>query len=228
MLGISPMSPERKRNGTLYSTILLHRKFYAFVPDLAVIFQEVFRMKSLAVCILLFAVHAHAQTENFRILAGNTQVENPENPSAESKPTPASLQSESLDDALEKALNRQFQKIKSACEENKTPDQRIADVKEGIDELGILIEKYSPQEHRLSIKHRILLSEINNVLYSGHVFSWRSWKFTKQALQEDNVASAFITYYKFMNGLGDSIGVKDFKQQWARDFARGLSCLYPQ
>ena len=113
------MSPKRKRNGTLYNPILLHKKFYAFVPGLAVIFQEVFRMKSLVVCILLIAVHAHAQTENFRVLAENTQVKNPGNPSAESKPTPASLLSESLDDELERALNRQFQKIKSACEENK-------------------------------------------------------------------------------------------------------------
>ena len=183
-------------------------------------------MKSLAVCILLFAVHAHAQKENFRILAENTQVENPGNPSAGSKPTPA-LQSESLDDELEKALNRQFGKIKSACEENKTLDQRIADVKEGIGKLGILVKKYSPQEHRLSIANRILLAEIESVLYSGHVFTWNSWK-SKQTVQENDFADAFITYYKFMNGLGDSIGVKDFKQQWARDFARGLSCLNSQ
>ena len=108
MLGISPMLPKRKRNETLYNIILLHRKLYAFVPGLAVIFQEVFRMKSLVVCILLFSVHAHAQTENLHVLAENTQVENPGNPSAESKPTPASLRSESLDDELEKALNRQF------------------------------------------------------------------------------------------------------------------------
>ena len=184
-------------------------------------------MKSLAVCLLLFAVHAHAQTENFRILAGNTQVENPGNPSADSKPIPASLQSESLDDALEKALNRQFQKIKSACEKNKTPDQRIADVKEGIDKLDILIEKYSLQKDRLSIEHRILLAVIEDVLFSGHVFKWNS-RLSKQTVQENDFADYFITYYKFYNGLGDSIGVKDFKQQWARDIAGGLSCLYPQ
>ena len=227
MLGISPMLPKRKRNETLYNIILLHRKLYAFVPGLAVIFQEVFRMKLLVVCILLFSVHAHAQTENLHVLAENTQVENPGNPSAESKPTPASLRSESLDDELEKALNRQFGKIKSACEENKTLDQRIADVKEGLDELGILVKKYSPQEDRLSIPNRILLAEIEDVLYSGHVFTWNSWK-SKQTVQENDFADSFITYYKVMNGLGDSIGVKDFKQQWARDFARGLSCLNSQ
>ena len=182
-------------------------------------------MKSLVVCILLFSVHAHAQTEALHILAENTQVENLGNPSADSKPTSASLQSESLDDELEKALNRQFRKIKSACEENKTPDQRIADVKEGIDELLILVKKYSPQEDRLSIEHNIRLSEIEDVLYSGMVFRG---EFTKQTVQEDNVAYNFISYYKFMHNKGDSIGVKDFKAQWARDVARGLSCLYPQ
>ena len=206
-------------------TILLHRKFYAFAPSLVVIFQEVFRMKSLVVCILLFAVHAHAQTENLHVLAEKTQVENPGNPSAESKPTPASLQSEFLDDELEKALNRQLRKIKSACEENKTPDQRIADVKEGVDKLYILIKKYSPQKDRLSMNPRTLLVEIEDVLSSGMVFIRQ---FTKQTVQEHDFAYAFISYYKFMFQLGDSIGVKDFKRQWARDVARGLSCLYPQ
>ena len=158
-------------------------------------------------------------------LQKKTQVENPGNTSAESKPTPASLQSEFLDDELEKALNRQFGKIKSTCEENKTPDQRIADVKEGIDELGILTYKYLPQEDRLSIKHNILLSKIDNILFSGMVFRR---EFTKQTVQEDNVASNFISYFKFMHAMGESTGVKDFKEQWARDVARGLSCLYPQ
>ena len=184
-------------------------------------------MKSLVVCLLLFSVHAHAQTENLHVLAEKTQVENPGNPSAESKPTPASLRSESLDDELERALNRQFRKIKSACEENKTPDQRIADAKEGIDKLYSLIEKYSLQKDRLSIKHHILLVEIEDVLFTGHVFYWNNW-ISKQTVQKNDFADSFITYYKFYNGLGDSIGVKDFKQQWARDVARGLSCLNPQ
>lgn len=173
----------------------------------------------------MFSVHAHAQTENFHIFAENTQVKNPGNSSADSKPTPASLQSEALDDELERALNRQFQKIKSACDENKNPEQRIADVKERIDKLGILVKKYSPQEHRLSIKHRLLLSEIDDVLSSGMLFRG---EFTNQTVQKDNVAYTFINYYKFMHALGNSVGVKDFKAQWARDVARGLSCLYPQ
>ena len=134
-------------------------------------------------------------------------------------------QTESLDNEFSEALNQQLKKVKSACEENKNIDQRIADIKEGIDNLGILTKKYLPQENRLSIRNNILLSKIDNILFSGMVFRG---EFTKQAVQEDNIAHNFIRYYKFMYNLGDSVDMQDFKEQWAKDIAQGLSCLYPK
>lgn len=172
----------------------------------------------LVVCILLFSIYAHTQIKSTYTLAQNTQVRNPDNP-------PSENESESLDDELSKVLNQQFNKIKSACEENKAPDQRIADVKEGIDNLSITTKKYLSQRSRLSISHLILLSELDDIFSSGMLFRG---SFTKQTVQENNVAYNFINYYKFMHNLGDNVDVQDFEEQWVKDIAQGLSCLYPQ
>ena len=177
----------------------------------------------LTVCILLFFIYACVQTNGASTTGKTIHAENPDNSSIEGEALSERAQLESPDRYVDTVLSQQFNKIKSACDENKTLDQRIADIREAIVELSDLIEQYyEHQRHQLSIHNRIRLAEINDVLFTAHVF--RSSP-TKELVLSTNFYDSFVSYYGFMFN-SEIEKVEDFYQQWARDFARGLGCLY--
>ena len=123
---------------------------------------------------------------------------------------------------ISEELDREFNKIKSACEKDQTLDQTVSNVREGINNLSALTDKYLSQRHKLSIEHSIILSEVNDVLSSGMVFRGT----LTQQVQTEDIRYLFVSYYRFMHNLGRNIEPTDFPHQWAKDMARGLSCLY--
>ena len=178
----------------------------------------------LIVYIMLFFVYACAQTSGASTAGKTSHAENPDDSYADGEALSELAQFESLNEHVDAVLSHQFNKIRSACDENKTLDQRITDIQEAIDELRVLVDLYQPnQRHKLSMKHRMLLPSIYDVLSYSLIFRDN---LTKELLLSRDLYGSFVTYHRFMFGLGESIKAADFNQQWARDFAQGLGCLY--
>ena len=114
--------------------------------------------------------------------------------------------------------------MESACESVKIPAEKIAAAGKGLYELLNVATKYEPMDARLRISTRILLAELRDILILSFVMKhdvpFDEW------VKIDNVYYNFVSYYKFMHNLGDKIRPEDFRQDWARNIARGLACLY--
>ena len=178
----------------------------------------------LAVCILLFFVYACAQTNGASTTGKTSLAEDPDKRSIDGEALSDLAQLESPNRYVDAILSQQLNKIRSACDENKTLDLRIADIQDAIDELYVLVWQYLPnQRHKLSLEHRWILAEIGDAISYSMVFRGT---LTKEYVLTEDLYNVFVTHYKFMNALGDSIKAEDFNQQWARDFAQGLGYLY--
>ena len=181
----------------------------------------------LGLIVLLFCIYTHAQTK-YQVLPlteSEVHIQKLDHSSTgdEEIPDPFKFKPlEEIDIGVE--LEQQFSKIKSTCEKDKTLKQKIANIREGVDNLSALIDKYLPQRHKLSIKHSIILSEVDNVLSSGMVFRGT----LEEQVQNENIRYLFVSYYRFMHNMEHTIEPTDFPLQWAKDVAQGLSCLYSE
>lgn len=133
-------------------------------------------------------------------------------------------QNEDFDSMVNEEISRAVQEIRSVCDSKKAWEQKISIVEKGLYDLLEAAEKYSQFESKLEIRTRILLSVILDVFYGSMVvkFDTPLIKWAKR----DNIFKIFVSYYKFMYNMGDSVRPGDFKEDWARDMAQGLACLY--
>lgn len=129
-----------------------------------------------------------------------------------------------FDSMVNEKIIRAARKISSACDGNKTWNQKVHVVEKGLWGLFETATKYSHFDPNLKIRTRILLGEIKDV-FSESLIVKSDTPLTDWAKHE-NIFSEFVTYYKFMYNLGDSVTPRDFCEKWARDTAKGLACLY--
>ena len=149
--------------------------------------------------------------------------------------TPLSLRVADASDTEEKQIrrlnaefssefDRSIARFKDACEANRSPDQRLATIEAGVDALFALVEKYEREAHELWSSNHILLLTMEDLLYDGMIFTRGGHSLADLARAED-LSDKFVSYYKYMNNLGDDARTRDFRQKWARDMAEGLACL---
>ena len=178
----------------------------------------------LLMSILLFSYFGCAQTAGTHVPVVK-KINNSNGLPGHNEVRPKMSQQASLDDVFVKAVNQQIATIKSTCDGEKTLDQKIINVRDGVSDLRKLIEQYLPQQNKLSMNNTILLLELDDVFSYGMVFRG---KITRQMVTSENLTYSFIVYYKFIHNLGDKVKVQDFAQQWPKDVVQGLSCLYPK
>ena len=129
-----------------------------------------------------------------------------------------------FDEAVNEEIYEAIRRIKSACDSDKTRDEKIAAAETGLHDLLDTARKYLPQERRLEIRTGILLSTIEDIFFGSMIVKFDTP--FKEHVEWNNVFETFVSYYKFMYNLGDRIRPQDFVEEWARDMARGLACLY--
>ena len=180
----------------------------------------------LTVYIMLLSVYACAQINDISAPGKTGQAEEAATRSIDGFALSESAQLESLDEYVGAVLDQQLNKIRSACDENKTLDQKLADIAEAYYGLSRLERQYNPRKHihELSLYNYMRLAGIKSVLDSVMIF--RGGAPTKELVLSRDYYYNFVHEYKFMYNLGDSIKGEDFKRPWARDFVRGLGCLY--
>ena len=177
----------------------------------------------LAMGILLFSCFVHAEATGIHMpVEKNGRINNANKLPGNNGARPSVVQQESLDDAFLREFNQHIATIKSACDGKKTLDQKIINVREGVNGLASLLERYLPMKSELSMGNGMVLFETEKVFYYSLVFKE---EITKQTIKDEKYAYSFVAYYKYLYNLGDNVRAQDFKQKWARDMAQGLSCL---
>ena len=177
----------------------------------------------LAMGILLFSFFVHAEATGIHMpVEKNGRINNANKLSDNNGSRPGVPQKESLDDAFLREFNQHIVSIKSACEGRKTLDQKIINVREGVNGLESLLERYLPMKSELSMGNTTILFVTEEVFYYSLVFKE---EITKQTIKDEQYAYSFVAYYKYLYNLGDNVRAQDFKQKWVRDMAQGLFCL---
>ncbi len=122
------------------------------------------------------------------------------------------------------AFDRSIARFKDACEANRSPDQQLSTIEAGVDALIALVGTYEKEARELWSSNHILLLTMEDLLYESMVFARPDHSLADLARTED-LADKFVSYYKYMNNIGDDVEARDFRETWARDMAEGLACL---
>ena len=122
------------------------------------------------------------------------------------------------------AFDRSIARFKDACEANGSPDRQLSAIEAGVDALFALVGKYEQEAHELWSSNHVLLLTMDDLLYESMVFA-RPGQSLADLVQTEDLADKFVSYYKYMNNIGDDVEARDFHETWARDMAEGLACL---